>query len=284
MYLAYGKEVSQLGAIYSMLTAFRFLPAGTHGYRYLVYTDKPETFDGLGVEIRTVSAGELEDWMGGTTYKHRRKTAAIIDALERFPGPIVFIDTDTYFKRSPVLLFDRIGNGKTLFHTKEARLFETGDPENEKLKTGLRHSKITDGSGKIIPFSDRSDMWNTGVLGLTPENLPAVKAALPIMEQLWAASGSAPVEQFAVGHMLADTRRMTSLDVVFHYWCGDMRVDFERSLPKVIAELKALPASERPTAALQYRPRWPLPTVVRSKVREFTRSIGIPTNGVIKSV
>ena len=110
MYLAYGKSQYVYEAIFSLLTAAYFEPFDTGRIRYVVYTDQPEAFETLEGVILVPIKTKLGEWLDGSDYIHRCKPMAIIEALETYKGKVAFVDTDTYFKRSPMHIFDRIGH------------------------------------------------------------------------------------------------------------------------------------------------------------------------------
>ena len=284
MYLSYGNGAHVAEIKFSLLTAFRFLPSRTPGYRYVIYTDSPHNFAGYDVEIRTLTQDNLTSWLGGGDYIHRRKTLAILDALERFPGNVAFVDADTYFRRSPAELFKRIGPGRTCLHVEEASVATAGDPSNETLKDGLIAGSFVDDSGRAIVFTNADAMWNSGVVGINSADRKRLAQAIPLMDQLWRSIRVFHVEQFATCHVLKATKISECRDIIFHYWPPFLKDKFDRALPAIISELEALPPTRRYERAYACRPRVALKYWAKGRAREAGRRLGFDVKGVLKSV
>lgn len=94
VYLVYGGRAEyHQEAKYSILSALHH--ASGQCPRILVYTDEPGQFAGWPVEVVGLDADTLTSWTGPVAYLHRRKAAAIRDALQ-YAERSIFIDTDTF--------------------------------------------------------------------------------------------------------------------------------------------------------------------------------------------
>jgi hypothetical protein len=283
MYLSYGSGMHSLEAKFSLLTAFRYIPPTSQQYRYVVYTDNPRHFSDLGVELRLVSKVELQEWIGEHNYIHRRKTMAIIDALGRYPGDVAFIDCDTYFLKSPALLFKRIGPGRTCLHLLEASLDESDNHVTRKLSQALTARSFADAQGRAVTFSANPPMWNSGVVGINSEDSAIMYNALALIDDLCKVVEVPPVEQFATGHCFAETDISETEDIVFHYWDVRLKTPFHSVLPKLFMELANQPVESRPASAWRFRPKSPFRLWARIKKRKLLRRLGFPAPGVQRS-
>jgi hypothetical protein len=101
VYLVYGgKPEYHREAKYSILSALHHARGDCP--RILLYTDEPAQFSGWPVDLIVLDAKALANWTGPAAYLHRRKAAAIRDALA-YADQSIFIDTDTFFLASPVV-------------------------------------------------------------------------------------------------------------------------------------------------------------------------------------
>ena len=283
LYLCYGAGPHVEETIFSLLTAFSFLPPETPGYRYVVYTDIPKRFIDMGVVIRPLAATELEAWLGGSDYIHRRKTMAIIDALERYPGSLAFIDCDTYFRRSPALLFDRIGPGRSCLHVLEARLLESRTEFDKTLSDAISRIEFFDRAGRPLAISPNAPMWNSGVVGIHSADIDLMREVLDVTDQMWRQVKVHHIEQFLAGYFLARNKLSKCPDIVFHYWPGYMRKPFRKKLPDLLAQDAKLPLAARAKRAYESRPRPPVLRAIEARVRRTLRYFGVPVPGMIKS-
>lgn len=257
MYLAYGGRDYVDEAIFSLLTAAYFEPFKTGRVRYLVYTDQPEAFASLeGVVVVRIDDHTLREWLGGGDYVHRRKLMSIVTALEACRGKLAFIDTDTYFRKSPAHLFDRIGPGRSCLHLLENILGLSRSSHSRKIRDSLARQPFhwADGS-KALPGT-QSEMWNSGVIGLDYSDITVIREALRLSDQIWSDTRKHNCEQFAVG---AAAGRMTSIspawDIVYHYWPKFLKRSFRSQLQQSLAAMSALPVHLRPEAAFRSQPR-----------------------------
>ena len=283
MYLAYGTGSHVDETIYSLYTAARFIPFSDPQLRYLIYTDNPDAFSALPVEIRTIGSDELTAWLGPTEYIHRRKLMAFIDALQRFKGQIVLVDSDTYFRRSPAKIFERVKPGRACFHVMESTL-RNGETPGRELGSALAATDIYDEHGERIPFSGNDRMWNSGVFGIDAADLDTLMRAPALLDQIWNATRSRVTEQFVVGYLFSrDQEPATSHDVVYHYWMSFRRNSIDVRLPAILAKLAALPAEERPRTAYAERPMPPIRSRVKAFFRERLWKVGIRIGGISRS-
>ncbi len=292
LYLCYGNGPEADETIYSLLSAFRLSPPGTPRLRYVVYAEYPERFDGLGVEIRPFAAGELQAWMGGSDYIHRRKTMTILDALDRYPGAVAFVDCDTYFRRPPEALFERIAPGRSCLHVLEAKLLESGTAVDRALSDLVKLEAFVDSAGRPIPISPNAPMWNSGVVGVHSKDVGLMRETLHLIDQMWARLKIHDlerehkvhhIEQFATGLMLGKNRLSSCRDVVFHYWPDNLRAPFRRILPDLLAESAGKPLGLRAQGAYARRPQADAMRKVKQGLRTGLRSLGVDVPGVSAS-
>jgi hypothetical protein len=247
-----------------------------------------ECFADLGVSVRAVTDVELNDWMGGSGYIHRRKIMAVIDALQRYGESVAFIDCDTYFLKPPGLLFDLIGPGRSCLHIAEGKLKETGTWRNARVSQLIESQKFFDLSGNRLVISPDAMMWNSGVLGVHSSDLPLIREALNLCDQLWdrdqvtvpAEQRVHHLEQFAMGFFLARNKLSEASDIVFHYWQYYLREPFTLELEVIDSKLKNIKLPERAYHAYKFRPRETMKKTVKMLVRTWMRRVGWRVPGV----
>ena len=255
MYLAYGSGPYASEAVFSLLTAAYFEPFESSRIRYVVYTDQPGAFAALeGVILAPINKAKLEEWLDGSDYIHRCKLMAIIEALETYKGKLAFVDTDTYFQRSPMHIFDRIGSGRSCLHVLESIIGLTRSSSAGKIRESFKRHPFTWGDGSKALLGGDSEMWNSGVIGFDYSDIGVLREGLRLSDHLWEHTRAHNCEQFAIG---VAARKMTSVsltwDVVFHYWPKFLKQPFRVRLEETLAETLALPAHLRSQAAFRAR-------------------------------
>lgn len=280
IYFCYGQESVFREARFSILSMLCF-PID-HSFQTVVYTDRAECFADLGVTVRPVTKEELDDWMGRSTYIHRRKTMMVIDALQRYGGSVAFIDCDTYFLKAPSALFDLIGPGKSCLHIAEGRLKETRTWKNERVSRLIESNCFFDLSGNKLTISPDAMMWNSGVLGVHSSDLRLIREGLNLCDQLWERDQATEpadrrvhhLEQFAMGVFLARNKLREASHIVFHYWEQYFREPFAKELEKIDSHMKSMKLPERAYYAYQFKPRGIFKRRVKMGIRTWLRRLG----------
>jgi hypothetical protein len=285
VYLCYGHGQHVFETTFSILSAFRFGPLEHSGHQYVIYTDDPGSFVGLGVKLVKLDAATLGAWMGKDGYVHRRKIMTMIDALSRFPGSVVFVDSDTYFLKPPGKLFDQVAPGRSRLHILEARLLESGTRINRAISVVVGRNSFQDLSGRPFKISRDAYMWNDGVLGLHSSDAYLMEEALNLGDQMWPKLQDAPlpvhnVNQFVSGYFLERTLISESHNIVYHYWPANLRVPFRQRLPELLAAGMGSPFEERARKAFAERPRANTLWKIRMGVRTGLRRLGVRVPGV----
>ena len=240
VYFCYGSQSVYDQTVFSILTVLRFA-GDSRDFAVAVYCDRPSAFAALPVEVVHTDAALLDAWLDGGDYIHRRKTCVVLDALRRFGGKVVFLDSDTYATASPARLFDRVEPGRVCFHICEGYVWSTGTPFDDALAAQLTSHPLHLRSGEPVRVGPRTRMWNTGVVGVDAGDLETVRDALALSDAIWA--GAEPdgpfgrkihhAEQFAMGYAFRRHRIGEAADAVHHYWPKAAKDAFAARLPEL---------------------------------------------------
>lgn len=279
LYMSYGRDCYHQETMFSLLSARRFMAwgsgneAGGTARRPLVYTDRPADYEWLGVEVRELTPALIDEWVG-SGYPFRRKIACILDALDTAEGKLAFLDGDTYFKRDPRYLFDRIGPGRACLHLRELRMTRRPGTAGSALGPLFDREVVRNVAGAPVRLRPGEIMWNSGVVGIDVADTARVGEALRMIDEVWAHERSVrTLEQFALGHVFAEGELCESDDLVFHYWHARQRAPFLARLPDLIARARQMPLSE--AAEWSWRQR--------TVERPIRRAAGILRNAVHRS-
>jgi len=277
VYLSYGAGLHEQEISFSVLSAYRWLGTNRPDWRIVIYTDRPEVF--LPLEVATVELDphKLREWIGPAGFGHRCKILALCNALQRFEGQSVLLDGDTFFRRSPQRLFDRLGPGRTVMHLREGVVGALPGPAHDKLRALLASSgPFNDLAGNEVLISGTTPMWNSGVIGVDRSDRALLDEALHLTDQFCSLSDLFTLEQFALGIVLG---RRTTLaetgDVVCHYWDWFFRGPFREQLPQLLDRHRELSLEQRARRCYAYRPG---PTLFhRAKIdyRRLLRALGL---------
>jgi len=254
--LSYGGRDDQVAETkYAILSAYRWARP-SDGIEIVLYTDNPSRFDDMPVRLRPIAADELETWTGARGFLWRRKLEVLRDALAQTGHPVAYVDSDTWFRRPPARLFDRIGRGQSIMHVREGSLRSSQFPQCCHEFADCLQSRVWRTSSGS-PLSISSDtMWNAGVIGLHPLDKVLVDDALALVDQFLSERKFYLLEQFSIGYFLMrDTEVHAASDIVFHYWPKDLREAFHPALLRELDRTADLAPKERADDLHRFRPR-----------------------------
>lgn len=200
----------------------------------IVYTENIERYRELPVTAVSIK-NNIHDYSLGGRYHFRIKPCVVRRALiELGSGArVLFLDTDTYVKRSLYEHARRINSGCVLMNAREK---SDPYPENE-----LRGLSLPSGPVYCYDHSN-SLMFNSGVIGVEHAHISQLTDAIHIIDGMLDAGFTAhTIEQCAV----TEAFRVSGVEIlevnkeVNHYWRG---ID-KKYMHKKIGRLKASPHS-----------------------------------------
>jgi hypothetical protein len=272
LYLSYGHGIHELEVRYSLLSARQALQAGRDQCRLMVYTDDAQADFGRDVSIRFVGQEEMLAWSRPDGYQHRRKLCALRDALTTLDGPVVLMDGDTYFRKSPMRLFGRIGPGRSLMHRKEGHL----DKWNARPFADYLAGRPTplDTRGQPWHCTVDTPMWNSGVIGMHPKDAALTTEMLHLIDQLLLPVKFHATDQFCTGTVLMERTKLAECrDIVHHYWDMKQRVPFRAEMTAAFKQIADEQELHRHLSRLQ--PVENMQEVWRLRLKRMLESAGL---------
>jgi hypothetical protein len=212
-YLVFGmRSEYEIELIFSALSAMRWM-SGASGITICVVTDRPSSVSRLPVDTLHVSSEDIARWTLNGKNIFRAKACALLRVLAHYSAPCVLIDTDTYFIRDPLALFERISPNDSLMHASDGYCIGDSQLWSQILPF------IDQLGSSDVPVSRSSEMLNSGAVGLYPQNAALIENAIVLMDRLYAHTPIFNIEQFAIGAALqTKTKVHRCNDVLQHYW------------------------------------------------------------------
>ena len=193
VYIAYGRS-PYIGRElrYGLATLLAEIPDA----RVVVYTDRPDAYDGLHASLATRDiAADLDGWTRGGLLHHRAKTCALHDALVRDGGVCVLMDTNSYIAPGFAAALARaIADGPAM------DFFEESDPFPDAA--GFAAELPRSGRYRYEPAVAR--MWNSGLVAVeAARDGAAIEDALALVDAfLDAGRRSFKIEQVSFSETL----------------------------------------------------------------------------------
>ena len=280
VYLMYGPDGQIDELVYSVLSALYMLGSEISNYRIILYTDDPDAFGHLPVQIEPVNSKLLTDWAGPFNFNHRRKIFVIRHALEKFGGRVLYCDSDSYFLKHPNEVFSRIRPGRTLMHLCEGHL---NDSNGAGLREFLDSSKLHTVTRKRWNITSDALMFNAGVIGMHETDIGLLEEVVYLTDQIYPYVRIHTIEQFAFSACLSQrTKLQVACDVICHYWRMPGRAVFREQLRRVLHDPSVPVDEERFRRLLPLRPSQQnlnfsrsLKERIRSTLRGVAKRVGI---------
>ena len=226
LYLAYGKTNIFNQVLFSILTLHHHLRKDTDKPKVVVYTDKPNFFsaytDPLNIQIEKITPQQIESYRGKNNFIHRVKICIIKSCIEKYHTNVFYLDSDTYFKESPLQLISQIDNVTSVMNSNDYDLQHADELYENldwlKIRRAIRDfSYVIEGETIKIPLSTR--MWNAGVIGISYDNKKLLDKVLDLTDQIYSNKNIFTAEQFAFSYYLQKfTNLISTGDVIMHYW------------------------------------------------------------------
>lgn len=249
-YLSYGRGLHQREIQYSY-QSLRVVCRGRSVPPAMVLTDEPAAFTQSGLEIIEVSHDQWKEWGGAYDFSHRRKICAFQKVAALFDGPLVLLDGDTWFRRSPQPLSERIAPGKAVMHICEGRVNEI---RTQLFRT--LHQTLRSFTQQQFRVTEQVCMWNAGVIGLHSADCRILSRVLELTDSLLGHARLHVMEQLAFSILLQRHLQLSeAADVIFHYWPPYLHEPFKSLLPTIEAQAANLPEEARSEFLYRHRPR-----------------------------
>jgi hypothetical protein len=261
--------------IYSLHSVYRYLPPRRSDYRFIIFCPTASEFEGLRADIVQYDPLQLQEWAGSHDFRWRIKLKTLEHALQKYGEPVVVIDGDTYFRKSPDRLFERIRPGRAVLHIREGRVCDLEDQVHRDLTRLLSSTEICDPITNARILATNA-MWNAGVIGLHPADLPVVKSVLDLTDRIVAEEPIITAEQFALSYCLTRHTKLRGCDdLVFHYWSMQYRRPFRALLADLLRRTAGLPEAERVKQLYAVRPQASIAKRALNTTLSIFDSVGI---------
>jgi hypothetical protein len=202
LYIVYGDDQGYYdGAKFSFLT-FKYW-AKNQEVEIVVLTEKPKEFYDYEVNIITLPKVKKNEWSFNGQYHFRIKNrglAFVMDQLKlKGEDKILFFDTDTYFHKSPLPLFNLIQPNQALFYLNEGLIYK-----RKRFNVYVKHlaGKQIEIEGKKYELSRKSALWGSLMVGIMPNMRPSLEWADLLMMEFYKMVPSHTIEPFSLSESL----------------------------------------------------------------------------------
>jgi hypothetical protein len=208
-YIVYGNnQIYYDGAKFSFITFLNWIEK-ENSIEIVVLTEKPEEFVGYPIKILKLSDKQIKSWSLNGSYHFRIKNrglAYIMDSLElKNDDKILFFDTDTYFHKSPLKLFEYIQPNQALFYLNEGLIYKR---KRFKVYVESLEGKNIHIEGQTYKLSKGSELWGSLMIGIMPNMRPSLEWSDLLLVKFYELVPSHTIEPFALSESLLKKYRL----------------------------------------------------------------------------
>jgi hypothetical protein len=210
LYIVFGENKSYYdGAKFSLLTFMNWV-LNEDPVEIVILTENPDEFEPYPVTVFSISVEQRNEWSLDGKYHFRIKNrgmAYIMDQLELSEqDKILFLDTDTYFHKSPLPLFDLIQPNQALFYLNEGLIYN-----RKRFQVYIDHleGKSIQIDNDVYELSKESAMWGSLMVGIMPNMRSSLDWADKLMQVFIDTVPAHTIEPFSLAESLLRKYKMT---------------------------------------------------------------------------
>lgn len=203
LYIVYGEDQTYYdGAIFSIMTFINWINPSCKVEIY-VLTEKPEKFKDYPIKTLLINSKQKKDWSLDGKYHFRIKNRGLAFAMDVLKlnelDKILFFDTDTYFHKSPMKLFELITPYQSLFYLNEGLIYKRKrfSPYVDNLE-----GKKIEIDGELYELSQNSAIWGSLMVGIMGNMRSSLEWADKLMLRFFEIVPAHTIEPFALSESL----------------------------------------------------------------------------------
>ena len=222
IYLCYTNDDFLSEVLFSLLSFYKHNQ--NSNIQVVIYTDNITFFKKMlpnTICYNEINESKIEFWKGSIKFNHRTKIKVLQDASAKYKGNLMYVDSDTFFKKNCDELFQKIENNEILFDNYEGKLNETKGGIAKKLRSFLnnQNSFSTVSDPEKIYFPDDFEIWNAGIIGFKAEHGNQLQLVLELVDELYAKFPIFVMEQLAFNYYFQKiSKPCVTQDFIDHYW------------------------------------------------------------------
>jgi heptosyltransferase III len=267
LYIVYGEDKAYYdGAIFSFLT-FNYWIKDENEIEIVVLTEKPEVFLDYPVKTIPISQKQKKQWSLNGSYHFRIKNRGLAFVMDELNlkefDKILFLDTDTYFNKSPLPLFSLIQPNQALFYLNEGLIY--GRKRFFTYVETLEGKKI-EIDGELYELTKKSALWGSLMVGITCNMRQSLDWADKLLLKFFELVPAHTIEPFALSESLLRKYKMVEGKKFVSLYSTSRKKEYcSKILSNFLRENKALSTKEQVFLAQKVKMKRPFYVVLKQR-------------------
>jgi heptosyltransferase-3 len=208
LYIVYGDdEVYYDGAKFSILTFMNWVK--NEPIEIVILTEKPEKFNDMPATVLVLNEKQIKNWSLDGKYHFRIKNrglAFVMDSLKlEGMDKILFFDTDTYFNKTPLPLFNLIKSDQALFYLNEGLIYNR---KRFNVYVKSLEGVSIDIQGQTYKLSKKSSLWGSLMVGIVSDMRPSLEWSDLLMLKFYELVNAHTIEPFSLSETLSKNYKL----------------------------------------------------------------------------
>ena len=267
LYIVYGDDQAYYdGAIYSLLT-FKNWVSDSDQIEMVVLTEKPEKFEGYPIDTLLLTDNQINEWSLKGAYHFRIKNRGLSFVMDKLNlkelDKILFLDTDTYFHKSPLPLFDLIKSNQALFYLNEGLIYKRKRffPYVEHLE-----GKVIEIDDESYELSKKSALWGSLMVGISANMRPSLEWSDKLLLRFFDLVPVHTIEPFALSESLLRKYKMVEGKKYVSLYSTSRKKEYVKNiLSNFFKESKMLNINEKIHLAQNIKIKRPLNIILKQR-------------------
>jgi hypothetical protein len=210
LYIVFGENKGYYdGAKFSLLTFMNWI-LNEDPIEIVILTENPDAFEFYPVSVFPISNQQINEWSLNGKYHFRIKNRGIAFVMDKLEltgqDKILFIDTDTYFHKSPLTLFDLIQPNQALFYLNEGLIYNR---KRFQVYIDYLEGKPIQIENDLYELSQKSAMWGSLMIGIMPNMRHSLDWADKLMQVFIEMVPAHTIEPFSLSESLLREYKIT---------------------------------------------------------------------------
>ncbi len=230
LYIVYGDDqIYYDGAIFSFLTFKYWLTQ--ENIEFVVLTEKPEKFFAYPFTVMKMSDNQKKEWSLNGRYHFRIKNRGMAYVMDKLKigqfEKILFLDTDTYFKKNPLELFDLIQSDQALMYLNEGLIYER--KRFRAYVDNLEGRRIIIKEGKY-ELSKKSALWGSLMIGIMGNMRQSIDLADELLLEFFDLIPVHTIEEFSLSETLIQNYKLTEGKNLVSLYSTSRKKEYARNI------------------------------------------------------
>lgn len=271
LYIVYGnKQEYYDGANFSILTLKNWI-IEKERVEIVVLTEKPKKIESAEVKIIKMTNMQKNEWSINGGYHFRIKNRGLGFVMDELglkeKDKILFFDTDTYFHKSPLPLFDLIKPNQAVFYLNEGLIYK-----RKRFDVYIKHleGKCIEINGETYRLSKKSALWGSLMVGIMPNMRPSLEWADKLMLKFYELVPSHTIEPFSLSETLLKKYKLVEGKKFVSLYSTSRKKEYAKNiLSNFFLENKDLSIYEKIRKAQDTKIKRPFIVVIKQRFLNF---------------